>query len=175
MVKEDIKYTFSPHWGTPEQTLQERRGHCGMKSEVLVTMLRDRGFKARYVEGRQTGLRSTWILRILSALGTVIFDTHIWVEVFVDNAWLTLDSSPDSGIAHCLGDTKPGTHLGNPKQVTRWEEIPPWYRDFYNAKIYSPLRFAAAIEIASRRLTGRWHRTKKRRRILDGTRIAKGK
>ncbi len=158
-VKEGIKYASPPHWGSPEQTLRERRGHCGMKSEVLVAMLRDRGFKARYVEGRQVGLRSTWMMRILLSLGLVMFDAHIWVEAFIDNGWLTLDSSPDSGIAHCLGDTKPGTHLGNPKQVARWNEIPAWYRDGYNMKLFFPLRFAAGIELALRRFIGSWQRS----------------
>ena len=123
-----------------------------MKSEVLVAMLRDRGFKARYVEGRQTGIRSTWMMTILLSLGLVIFDAHIWVEALIDNEWLTLDSAPDSGIAHCLGDTKPGTHLGDPKQVVRWDEIPAWYKDGYNMKLFSPLRLVAGIEMTLRRL-----------------------
>ena len=129
-----------------------------MKSEVLVALLRDRGFKARYVEGRQTGIRSTWVMRILLSLGLVIFDSHIWVEALIDNEWLTLDSAPDSGIAHCLGDTKPGTHLGDPKLVARWDEIPAWYRDSYNMKLLFPLRFAAGIELALRRFIGGWRK-----------------
>lgn len=150
-VKENIKYAMPPHWGSPEQTLEGKKGHCGMKSEVLVAMLRERGIKARYVEGRQTGLRNTWMMRILLVLGFVIFDAHIWVEAFIGNKWLALDTAPDSGIAHCLGDTRPGTHLGDPKQIARWNEIPVWYKDGYNMKLFSPLRFASNVELTVRR------------------------
>ena len=167
VVKEGIKYALPPHWGSLDQTLREKKGHCGMKSEVLVAMLRDRGIKARYVEGRRIGLRNTWMMRILLSLGLVIFDAHIWVEAFIGNKWLTLDTAPDSGIAYWLGDTKPGTHLGDPKQVDRWNEIPAWYRDGYNMKLLSPLRFAASVELTLRRFIGRWHRLGTSNRSTD--------
>ena len=109
-VKEGIKYAVPLHWGSPEQTLREKRGHCGMKSEVLVAMLRDRGFKARLVEGRTMHMQNTFIQRLILWLGVVLYDVHFWVEAFVNDEWLTLDSTPDSGIIHIIGDTEPGTH-----------------------------------------------------------------
>ena len=152
LVKESIKFAMPCHWGSPEETLRGEKGHCGMKSEVLVTMLRDKGIKARYVEGRLTGLRNTWMTVILRALGLVIFDVHIWVEAFTGNKWLVLDPAPDSGIAPSVGDTRPGTHLGNPKQIARYDDIPLWYKDGYNMKILFLLKLATNFELSIRRL-----------------------
>ena len=138
-VKENIKYAF-PHWGSPKQTLQKKRGHCGIKSELLVSLLRDKGIEVRYVEGRPIGWKLI-IMRLVS------FDVHFWVEAKVDNQWLTLDPVADSSIAHFLGDTKPGNHLGNPEWITRWEELPPWYKDGYNMSLFSPLRLLTNIQL----------------------------
>ena len=151
IVKEGIKYAMPLYWESPEQTLQEGKGHCGMKCEVLVAMLRKRGFLTRYVIGHQLGKGSTWAVRLAVCLGFTICDAHTWVETFIDGEWLTLDPSPDSSIAHCLGDTRPGTHLCNPRQITRWDEIPAIYREFYNTRVYAPLRFIANVELSIRR------------------------
>jgi len=145
-VKENIKYAF-PRWGSPEQTLREKRGNCAIKSMLLVSMLRDKGIKARYVEGRPTG----WKLIIMRL---AVFDVHIWVEARLGNKWLTLDPTPDSGITHFLGDTKPGTHLTTPEYITKWDELPPWYKDGYNMKLFSPLRFLTNIQLALLRRIG---------------------
>jgi hypothetical protein len=151
LVKEDIKFAIPYHWGSPEQTWRGKKGQCGMKSEVLVTMLRDNGIKARYVEGRLTGLRSTWMERLLCVLGLVLFDVHIWVEALIGNKWLVLDPTPDSGIAPSIGDTKPGTHLGSPKQIARYDEIPLWYKDGHNMKTLLPLKLTSNFELSIRR------------------------
>ena len=138
-VKENIKYAFPRSEGT-EQTLLVKKGNCAIKSELLVSMLRDKGIKARYVEGRPTGWR-------LIMMRLAVFNVHFWVEAKVDNKWLTLDPTPDSGIAHFLGDTKPGTHLTNPDYIMRWDELPPWYKDGYNMWLFSPLRFLTNIQL----------------------------
>ena len=83
-----------------------------------------------------------------------VFDVHFWVEARLGNKWLTLDTAPDSGITHFLGDTKPGTHLTNPEYITRWDELPPWYKDGYNMLLFSPLRVLTNIPLALLRRIG---------------------
>jgi len=138
-VKENIKYAF-PRWGDTSQTLRERRGNCAIKSELLASMLRDRGIETRYVEGRPAG----WGLIIMRM---VPFDVHFWTEALVNGEWLTLDPAPDSSIAHVIGDTQPGVHLVNPAWTARWDELPPWYRDGYNMELFSPVRALTNIQL----------------------------
>ena len=146
-VKETIKYGF-PHWGDPNHTLQVKEGHCGIKSELLVYLLKQKGIDARYVEGRPT----KWGLIIMKLFE---FDVHFWVEAFVDNDWLVLDPVPDSGIARVIGDTKPGTHLCNPTSVMRWDELPPWYKNGYNMWLFALLRWFTNIQLRLLRHTKR--------------------
>jgi len=138
-VKENIKYAF-PRWGNPSQTLREKRGNCAIKSELLASMLRDKGIAARYVEGRPTG----WGLIIMKMIP---FDVHFWIEAQINDEWLTLDPAPDSGIAHFLGDTSPGVHLGSPEWIARWDELPPWYKDSYNMELFYPVRIITDIQL----------------------------
>lgn len=153
-VKEDIKFGFPAPWTTPAHTMQMGIGNCGMKSEVLVHVLRSRGFTVRFVEGRHTHINSTWIKKALCALGLVLFDAHIWVEVSTPVGWLALDPSPDRGIVRCFGNTKPGTHLGNPEQIYYHDKLPAWQKEVYNMRLFSPLRLIAGLEIWIRRLLG---------------------
>lgn len=139
-VKENIKYYF-PCWGNTASTLADRRGHCGMKSELLVSRLRSRGFEARYVEGRPSEGN-------LPILKIVPFNVHFWVEAKVDGKWLALDPTPDSSILSISGDTEPGTHLGHPTYITRWDEIPLWYKQGYNHPMMSPLRWISNLKLA---------------------------
>lgn len=148
-VKENVKYSF-PRWRSPEVTKRTRKGHCGAKSELLVSLLRDLGLRARYVEGHNTKMRLLPIMR----LGGM--DVHFWVEVKIGNKWLTLDPTPDSGIVPLWGDTKPGLHLGDPEYITRWEELPLWYKDGYNMLLLWPFRFLTNIELMIRRLIRRF-------------------
>ncbi len=139
-VKENIRYAY-PRWVNAEVTKRTKKGHCGAKSEVLVSMLRDLGIEAQYVEGRNTGLKLLPIMRLKG------MDVHFWVEAKVDNEWLCLDPSPDSGIVRLWGDTSPGIHLGNPDYIVRWEEIPSWYKEGFNMFLFWPLRFLSNIEL----------------------------
>ena len=140
-VKESIKYSF-PYWGDTTRTLTEKRGHCGMKAEVLVSRLRARGIKARYVGGKVP----------MSKVGP--FNIHFWVEAEVDGQWLTLDPTPDSSITCLLGDTEPGTHLENLEHITRWDEIPAKYKKLYNHPPVSLLRWIFNIKLAYYRKWG---------------------
>jgi transglutaminase-like putative cysteine protease len=142
-VKENIKYYF-PYWGDATRTLAERRGHCGMKAELLISRLRARGLKARYVEGRPSE-------RKLPIVKIGPFSVHFWVEAKVDGKWLTLDPTPDSSILRLSGDTEPGTHLGNPTYITRWDEIPPWYKEGYNHPLIAPLRWVSNLKLVYHR------------------------
>ena len=150
-VKENIKYSSPSHCCTVDETIKSGRGNCLTKSEVLVSKLRSAGIEARYVEGRKMGKPRTFALWLALKLGLVILDCHIWVEALVNGEWLTLDPSPDSGIAHCLGDTKPGTHLGKPGYVLKWVKLPLWYKEGYNMKLLCPLKLIGDLEIRLRR------------------------
>lgn len=150
-VKENIEFAMPPRWGSVEETLRKRRGHCAMKSEVLVSRLLTAGIQARFVEGRKVHMATTLTQQLTFKLGLVIFDVHFWVEALVNREWLTLDPSPGSGIAHCIGDTVPGSHLGTPEYLLRHKELPPWYKESYNMWIFAPLRFLNDIELRLRR------------------------
>ena len=145
-VKENIKYAFT-YWGDTTRTLAEMRGHCGIKAELLASRLRTHGIKARYVEGRPTQGN-------LPILKIEPFNVHFWVEAKVDGRWLTLDPTPDNGIVCLSGDTWPGAHLGHPEYITRWDEIPPWYKEGYNHPMVAPVRWISNIKLAYHRKLG---------------------
>ncbi len=150
-VKEDIKLAV-PRWGNTINTLITRKGHCGMKSELLVWLLRNVGIKARYIESRDTGMRNLLVSDIIIKLGFTLFDAHIYVEANIDNEWIALDTTPDSGIVHFTGDTKVGTHLGAQNYRIEWDDLPFWYSGVYNCCLLSPLRVMANLELSIRRL-----------------------
>lgn len=140
-VKENIKYAF-PRWESVDDTIKRKKGHCVAKSEVLISMLRDKGIEARYVEGHTTNLKPLLPIMWLKAM-----DTHFWVEAKVDNEWLCLDPTPDSGIINLWGDTEPGMHLGQPEYTIRLDGLPPWYKEGYNSFLFWPFRFLTNIEL----------------------------
>ena len=129
-VKENIRYSLAP-WGGVSETLATRRGHCGHKTELLSALLREKGIKTRYIEGRN----SVSNFGVVSPLGR-----HIWLEAEVDGEWLTLDPALDSGIAHSFGDTEPGTHLGNYAREVVWDELPIEYKQIYNNPLVGLVR-----------------------------------
>lgn len=114
-----------------------------------MSLLRDLGLKARYVEGRNTKLRPLPIMRLPP------MDVHFWVEARIGDKWLCLDPTPDSGIIPLWGDTEPGTYLGNPEYIARWDELPAWYKDGYNMFLLWPLRFLSNVELMILRLIWR--------------------
>lgn len=148
-VKESIKYAF-PYWGDVTRTLTSRQGHCGIKAELLVSRLRARGTEARYVEGRPSAGN-------LPILKLAPFSVHFWVEARVNGRWLTLDPTPDSGIVCLSGDTEPGSYLGRPEYITRWDEIPLWYKRLYNHPLFAPLRWISNLKLAYYRKVGSKH------------------
>jgi hypothetical protein len=145
-VKENIRYAFS-HWGDTTHTLARRQGQCGIKAELLVSRLRARGIEARYVEGRP-------MVGDLPMMKLAPFSVHFWVEARVDGGWLSLDTTPDIGIVCFCGDTQPGSYLGHPEYITRWHEIPLWYKRLYNHPLFAPLRWLSNLKIAYHRKVG---------------------
>lgn len=150
-VKENIKLDTPLHWGDVTETLLRMKGHCAMKSEVLVFQLRNKGINARLVEGHTVRIKNTFAQRLVLWLGLVPYDVHVWVEALINSEWITLDPTPDSGIAYLIGDTKLGTHLGSPEQIYYWDEIPKWFKDTYNMPLSFPLRLFSRIELKFRR------------------------
>jgi len=150
-VKEEIKYAF-PCWVNPTMTRRKRKGHCAAKCELLVSMLRDSGIEARYLEGHSTKLRPLPIMWLKA------MDMHFWVEAKVNDKWLILDPTPDSGIIRLWGDTQPGMHLGNPEYMIRLDELPPWYKGGYNMFLLWLFRFMTNVELMILRLIWLWHK-----------------
>ncbi len=146
-VKENIKY-YLPYWGDTARTLSEGRGQCGMKSELLASRLRARGVEVRYVELRPAGVT-------LPIARLAVFDVHIWLEARVNGDWLTLDPTPDSGIVGLTGDSVPGSHLGRQGTLTRWDEIPHWFKETYNHPLVAPLRWLTNLSLARHRVAAR--------------------
>jgi hypothetical protein len=144
-VKETIKYKCS-YWGTPEDTLRQGTGHCVAKSELLAHILRAKGIEVRLVEARPSS-RKIFLTKISPT------DLHVWIEAYINGEWLTLDPTPDSGIAHFLGDTEAGTHINGEhiSYIARWDEIPRWYRDGYNSKMAAPFRVITNMQLAFHR------------------------
>jgi transglutaminase-like putative cysteine protease len=96
-----------------------------MKAELLADMLRSDGYSVRYVVGYYVGM-------IPKFVRTKFMDVHFWIEVLTDNEWLVLDPSPDRFTALISGDTEPGTHLSEPRYISKMDELPPWFKDIYN-------------------------------------------
>ena len=142
-VKEQLLYRCS-HWGVPGETLIKQPGNCGAKAELLGKLLELHGMKVRYVEGRP-------LSPILPIAKLALFSVHFCVEVKIGNKWLTLDPTPDSGIAHFLGDTEPCCRLGNASYVARWNRLPSWFKKAYNHPLACPLRWATNIKLAQQR------------------------
>ena len=141
-VKENIKYCL-PYWGDTTRTLAKMRGHCGMKAELLASMLKARGIETRHVGGKVP----------MSKVGP--FYIHFWIEAKVDGSWLAFDPTPDSGIVCLLGDTEPRTHLENPEYIIRWDEIPVKYKKLYNHPSIALLRWIINIKLAYYRKMGK--------------------
>lgn len=146
-IKENIKYHM-PYWGDTARTLAERRGHCGMKAELLASRLRARGVEVRYVEVRPSGAR-------LPITRLPVFDAHFWIEARVNGKWLTLDPTPYSGIVGLAGDTAPGSRLGRQGVITYREELPLWYKKTYNHPLVAPLCWLTNLKLAGHRLLER--------------------
>jgi len=124
-VKEEVLYGFPLKWGNIATTIRTKKGHCGAKAELLAHKLGLHKYKYRYVVGYNVGM-------FYKPIMPKFLDLHFWIEVLLNDEWLTLDPSPDSVAAGILGDTIPGTHLGTPSYTRVLDGIPPWYKDVYN-------------------------------------------
>jgi len=144
-AKENIRYSLTP-WRDAGYTLATGAGHCGHKAELLTAILRGRGIRTRYVEGRVPVSAPSSLSR------------HIWVEAEIDGEWLTLDPTPDSGVAHILGDTRPGTHLGRYRLEIVWDELPLEYKRLYNNPISGLMRLYYNTKLLMGRRVAAWKR-----------------
>lgn len=99
-LERDIEYTvrLEPGIQTPETTLTKRLGSCRDTAWLMIEILRELGFAARFASGYLIQLKPDEVsLKGPAGASEDFTDLHAWTEVFLPGAgWVGLD--PTSGL-----------------------------------------------------------------------------
>ncbi len=132
-VRTGISYVTRLEHGvqTCEQTLRERRGSCRDSAWLLVQILRQLGFAARFVSGYLIQLAAEeQTIDTPAGLTSDSADLHAWAEVFLPGAgWIGLD--PTSGLFTAEGHIPLACTLTPLEAAPIWGTVEPAQVDFH--------------------------------------------
>jgi hypothetical protein len=103
-VRDEVLYMFGP-WGVEaSHTLQERRGTCTNKNNLLIAMLRRAGIPAAYGVLRVNPLEyfgnlTPDFLRSLRTVEPRSESSHVYAAAYLNGRWVKCDSSTDAEVS----------------------------------------------------------------------------
>ncbi len=106
---ENIYYDYDYYYKKSDQryysdkeVLQARRTVCGGYTNLLASFIRAQGIPCRKVRGFALGLGYTkqWNEEIVNGNE----ENHAWVQAYIDNRWVTIDSTWDTGNKYSDGE-----------------------------------------------------------------------
>lgn len=113
-VCENVYYDYdyfynknNPLYYSDVEVLEARRTVCGGYTNLLLSLIRAQGIPARCNAGYALGLGSS-VFFWEDTSADVKTSNHIWIQAYIDNRWLNIDATWDSGNKYENGQFKYG-------------------------------------------------------------------